>query len=292
MAVILGLGLTWVLPAHGETPRSWADILLRWPEEEAAGDGSEVADEAAGQELQFLETDRNSVTFAPFTAGPGRLVVESAYSFLKLGREGAKNSFPETVLRYGIGDRFELRAGYNYETGGAKQVAEGEIAAGFGIDAAQQLQSGFKYAVSRQTPRSRLVPNSALLGQVDIPVASADGQTQMRIGYVWGWILSNGWAFDQAIRFATDREGHDGYVFWAPSAVVRIPLGREKRWFTHLEYFGAMSQGKEKEFSTQLIDTGLHHFITPNFEVGAIVGFGINDQSRGIFVNTGFGIRF
>ena len=94
---------------------------------------------------------------------------------------------------------------------------------------------------------------------------------------------------DEAVRFLSRG---DGYTLWAPSAVLRIPLGRDKRWFTHVEYFGVMSQAKENDFSKQFIDTGLHYFITPNFEVGSVVAFGINDQTRGILVNTGFGIRF
>ena len=53
-----------------------------------------------------------------------------------------------------------------------------------------------------------------------------------------------------------------------------------------------MTQGKGAEFSKQFIGTGLHYFITPNFEVGSIVAFGINEQSQGVLVNVGFGIRF
>ena len=114
----------------------------------------------------------------------------------------------------------------------------------------------------------------------------------MRLGYAWGWVLANGWTFDQGVRFGTDREGPDGYTLWAPSAVLKIPFGREKRFFTHVEYFGIMTQAKEHDFSKQFIDTGLHYFITPNFEVGTIVAFGINEQTRGVLVNVGFGIRF
>jgi Putative MetA-pathway of phenol degradation len=136
------------------------------------------------------------------------------------------------------------------------------------------------------------MPHSAFLAQLNTPVGSVEGQTQIRLGYAWGWILPNGWTFDQAIRFGTDREGRNEYALWAPSTVLRIPFGREKRWFTQVEYFGIMSQGKEKEFSKQFISTGLHYFITPNFEVGSIIAFGITEQSQGVLVNVGFGIRF
>ena len=70
---------------------------------------------------EFIETDRNSFTFAPMTPGAGRLIFESAYSYINIGNEGAKHSFPESVFRYGIGDRLELRLGYNFETGRAKR---------------------------------------------------------------------------------------------------------------------------------------------------------------------------
>ncbi len=269
---------------------SLANRLLQWPKPEVE-DRSETDTEEEERE-EFIETDRNSFTFAPFTPGDGRLIVESAYSYINIGQEGAKHSFPETVFRYGIGDRLELRFGYNFETGRASRAAEGDIAGNFGINAEQQILYGFKYAVTRGDAEFPLVPHSAFLVQLHTPIASLDGQTQVRIGYVWGWVLPNGWTFDQAVRFGTDREGRNEYALWAPSTVLRIPFGREKRWFTHVEYFGIITQGKDPNFSKQFIGTGLHYFITPNFEVGSIVAFGINEQSQGVLVNVGFGIRF
>jgi hypothetical protein len=239
---------------------------------------------------EFIETDRNSFTFAPNTPGRGQLIIESAYSYVNIGREGPKHSFPETVFRYGIGDRLEPRLGYNFETGRASEVAEGDIPGNFGINAEQQIFYGFKYPVTRQMPEFRLMPHSAFLAQAHTPVGSVEGQ--VRLGYAWGWMLTNGWTLNQGVRFGTDREGPDGYTLWAPSTVLRIPLGREKHWFTHLEYFGIMTQAKGRDFSKQFIDTGLHYFITPNFEIGSVVAFGINEQTRGVLVNVGFGTRF
>jgi hypothetical protein len=267
-------------------------MLLKWPELDREAEGEGDAQTEKNDREDFIETDRNSFTFAPITPGANRLIVESAYSYIKIGKEGAKHSFPESVFRYGVGDRLELRFGYNYELGRASETAEGDIAGNFGINAEQQVLYGFKYAVTRAKSRSRFTPHSAFLAQAHTPIGSIEGQTQIRLGYAWGWVLPNSWTFDQAIRFGTDREKADGYTLWAPSAVLRIPLGREKRWFTHVEYFGVMSQAKEHDFSKQFIDTGLHYFITPNVEVGGVVAFGINDQTRGVLVNAGFGIRF
>lgn len=279
-------GGTW-LPAQGQTPENIEETAPALVE-------AAIRDEPSATEdtVEFIETDRNSFTFAPVTAGAGRVIFESAYSFLKFGNEGAKSSFPESVLRVGMGNRWELRLGYNFETGGAAEAAEGDLASGNGINAAQQFFYGFKYQVSRQVKESPLRPNSAFLAQAHTPVASAESHTQLRVGYAWGWIFSNGWTFDSGIRYGTDREFGDNYTIWSPSTVVKIPLGREKRWFTHLEYFSLMSQGKEHDFSKQFLDSGLHFFLTPDWEIGAIIGFGINEQSQGILINTGFGRRF
>src|SRR5262245_54966058 len=127
---ILGVGLivAQAMPVEAQELQSFGNMLLRWPKpernEESDTDTGEEDEEEEREE--FIETDRNSFTFAPFTPGSGRLIVESAYSFINIGSEGRKHSVPETVFRYGIGDRLEMRLGYNVEIGRASEVAEGD----------------------------------------------------------------------------------------------------------------------------------------------------------------------
>jgi len=254
-------------------------------------EGDNASNEAEERE-EFIETDRNAFTFSRLTPGRGVRVFESAYSYIAIGSEGAKHSFPETLLRIGLTDRFEARLGYNFETGPETESAEGDIVGGFGANAEQQAYYGFKYQVTRRRPEYRLLPDSAFLIQGHTPIGSIEGQSQIRLGYAWGWELPNGWQFDQAIRFGTDREHEDHYNLWAPSVVLKIPLVESRRWFTQIEYFSVMSDGREVDFSKQFIDTGLHFLPTPNFEIGGVVAFGINEQTRGILLNFGFGYRF
>ncbi|MBI1324670.1 hypothetical protein GC170_15995 [bacterium] len=257
------------------------------PEENPDGSNTE-----AEERENFIETDRNAFTFSRLTTGRNVRVFESAYSYINIGSEGAKHSFPETLLRIGLTERFEARIGYNFETGPETEAAEGDVVGGFGANAEQQVLYGFKYQVTRRNREYRLMPDSAFLIQGHTPIGSLEGQTQVRLGYSWGWELPRGMQFDQAIRFGTDREFDDRYNLWAPSAVLRIPLVESRRWFTQIEYFSIMSDGREIDFSKQFIDTGLHYLPTPNFEIGGIVAFGINEQTRGILINFGFGYRF
>ena len=155
----LGLCLIALLgvPVEAQDLPAFANKLLQWPKPELDDEG-EPESEEEGREA-FIETDRNSFTFAPLTPGDGRLIVESAYTYIRIGKEGAKHSFPETVFRYGIGDRLELRFGYNFETGPASRAAEGDIAGNFGINAEQQIFYGFKYAVTREGAGSAFMPH-------------------------------------------------------------------------------------------------------------------------------------
>ncbi len=254
----------------------------------------DIANESDRAEApEFLETDGSSFTFAVQTAEKYRTIFESGFTSIKIGKETAKQSFPESLFRYGLTDRLELRFGYNYETSPKNRDAiEGDIAGNFGINAQQQIYYGFKYQVSRQREENPWRPTSAFLFQLHTPIASEQTRTQIRLGYAFGWTLPNGWNFDAGFRYGTDRELGYNYTLWAPSTALKIPMGRRKRWYTQLEYFGIVSEFRPKNFSKQFVDTGLHYFITPHWEIGASVSFGINEQTQGTMVNVGMGFQF
>jgi hypothetical protein len=237
----------------------------------------------------FIESDRNSFTFAPVTAGANRLIVESSYSYINITGEKVKNSFPELLMRYGIGERFELRLGWNYETGRERLPGAGDIGGFFAANAEQQMYYGFKAVVTRQ---SGWIPASALLVQGHTPTGGPQSVTQIRTGYVAGWKLPNRWEFDAALRFGTDKDQEGGYRLWAPSAVLKIPLTPSERWFTHVEYFGVFTQGKENDTNMHFVDVGLHHLFTPNIQAGAIVAFGPHSGGMNLVTNVGIGVRF
>ena len=47
---------------------------------------------------EFLETDANSFTFAVRTADKNRIIFESAYTNIRIGKETTKHSFPESLF--------------------------------------------------------------------------------------------------------------------------------------------------------------------------------------------------
>jgi Putative MetA-pathway of phenol degradation len=72
--------------------------------------------------------------------------------------------------------------------------------------------------------------------------------------------------------------------------VLKVPLF--ERASAHVEYFGIFSTGKDGNFNHQYFSPGISYLVTTDLEIGARVGWGLNDQSARFFSNVGIGWRF
>jgi hypothetical protein len=252
---------------------------------------SEAEEGESEEELDEIETDRDSFTPATTTAGYRRVIVESAYSFIDNRNVPETHSFPEMLLRYGANDWLELRLGWNYEIGGAGSPISGNVPGDFADEAEIEEESrliyGFKSALTEQ---DCWLPSSALIVQGYTPTSGEATDSEVSTTYVLGWELENRWIWDSAIRYSTAGEGEDDFNVWAPSSVLKVPLG--EHWKVHAEYFGIFSSGCEEETQQHYFSPGAHYLITPDLEVGVRVGWGLNDQAANFFTNAGFGWRY
>jgi hypothetical protein len=245
-----------------------------------------VAQERA--EREELETDRDSFTFAPTTAGPATSILEASYSFIdnRLGPEA--HSFPELLLRRGIGGRFEARLGFNYEAGGPGTVSGSEFG---GEDIETEEEGRMLYGAKVETTdQEGLLPRSALIVQGYTPVSGPSNKSTVVVGESFGWRFTNGWEWTTAMRYGTGFEEEDAFNQWAPSSVVKIPLG--ERWNVHAEYFAILSSQKDVPLNIQYASVGGHVLATENLELGLRVGWGLNDTSPDFFSNLGVGWRY
>ena len=136
-----------------------------------------------------METDRDSFTPATTTAGAGRLILESGYSFIDNRGVPETHSFPEFIGRYGISEWLELRVGANYEVGGASNPVSGSGGAIGDIDAAEieheaKVSYGLKAALTEQ---DGWMPRSAAIVAGTTPTSGAETDTHVVATYVWGW---------------------------------------------------------------------------------------------------------
>jgi hypothetical protein len=240
-----------------------------------------------------VETDRDAFTPSLKTAPMNRWIMESSYSFIDNRGAPDTNSFPELLFRYGINKYLELRLGWNYEVGGGGNVvsgSSGESSEGVdtsGLTREQKLLYGLKVQVSEQ---SGWRPDSIAIVQGYTPTGGDATATQLLLTYTFGWRLSNRWRWDSSLRFVTDSDNGNRFEVWAPSSVLRMPLG--DRFQVHTEFFGLFSEDRASNFSRVFFSPGMHYLITPNLEVGLRVGWGLNNQTAPFFSNVGFGWRF
>ena len=187
-------------------------------------------------------------------------------------------------------ERLEVRLGWNYEVGGGPSLGELRLPEGERLVREYTLLYGVKV---RATDQSGWIPRSAVIVQGFTPTdgsAEASTTTELLAAYVVGWEFRNRWKFDTALRYVTATEVSDRFNQWAPSAVVRVPLG--ERWAVHGEYFGIVTTEKARNSSRHYFSPGIHYLVNPDLEVGIRLGWGLNDQSARFFTNAGFGWRF
>jgi hypothetical protein len=234
-----------------------------------------------------FETDRDSFTFAPTTAAPGTSILEASYSFVDNREAPEAHSFPEVLLRRGIGDRIEARFGYNYEAGGPGLASGSEFG---GEDIATEDESRVLYGTKVETSDQHgWLPRSAAVIQGFTPVSGPSNKSTLMIGESFGWKFAGGWEWNTAVRYGTGFAADDSFSQWGPSSVVKIPVGR--RWNMHAEYFGITSTGKRIPLNLQYASLGGHVMATDNLEIGLRLGWGLNATSPNFFSNFGIGWR-
>lgn len=260
-----------------------------------AGTGRAIAQDgllasAGGIALPELETDREAFTPATTTAGKHLWIAEWSYSYIDNRRAPDTNSWPELLVRYGIGRRVELRLGWNYEIGGGGNVVSAiESSEGLGLELSSESRMiyGLKAAVTRQ---QGWIPRSVAILEGFTPTFGHNPASQPVMTYAFGWQFPNLWRFDSALRYAEGFDPADAYNRWAPSTVLRIPASPDLQF--HVGYFGVFTQGRREDRARAFISPGMHYNFTPNLELGLRLGWGITPDAARFFANTGFGWRF
>ncbi len=247
----------------------------------------------AGRAAEFreLHTDRDAFTPATTTVEAGHRLLEASYAWIDNRGTPATNSFPELLVRLGVTERIELRLGANYEQGSggsvvsAVEVGEGLI--GEELESESNVLYGLKVFV---TDQERWVPRSSVIVEGFTPTSGEVWGTEPSTTYVFGWELPEQWRFDAAVRYVYADSTEGRFDKWVPSAVLRMPL--TDRWEVHAEWFGAWTAGLVDDTVRPFVGPGTHYMITPTFEIGCRMGWGLSRDAAAYFVDSGIGWRF
>ena len=242
-------------------------------------------------EFPELHTDRDAFTPSTTTAKDGTVLTEISYVWIDNRDRPPTNSYPELLVRIGARERFEWRIGFNYEEGSsgsavsAVEVGEAPLSAEGGAEANHLF--GFKVQI---TDQEGWMPRSSAIVEGFTPVAGDVWGTEPVATYSFGWEFSNSWRCDSAIRYACADSEEGRFDRWMPSVVLRTPI--TERFEVHIEWFGSWSAGLANDSVRPFVSPGLHFAVTPNFEIGCRMGWGLTRDAAGYFVDSGIGYRF
>ncbi|MCA9123138.1 MAG: transporter [Planctomycetaceae bacterium] len=231
-----------------------------------------------------IETDRDSFTRSPRTVGAGRVVVEGSYTFMDQDAEFEGHLYPDLLARYGAKDWLELRLSWTYEVGKLHHLA---------ATGAERTEEGLLIygAKTYLTDAEGWMPDSSLIVSGYTPTSGESNDTDFSLEYAFGWKSGEGWEIDGGLRWFTLADEEDHFTEWAPSVVVKGPVGSE-RWLAHVEYFGLLSVDRDNNYVQHYAGPGIHHLITPDWEIGVRVFWGLSDDSANFICNAGSGLRF
>lgn len=230
-------------------------------------------------------TDRPDFTESSSLVPAHRLQFESGYTWTEASRSSSggdgSGTWPELLVRYGLSRRLELRLGESY-TSISPPAGQGRR-----FTARDDLYLGMKIALGVQRG-SR--PQFAILAQATLPTGDARttaNATLPGLGVLAGWVLSPQLSLDLGVE--VNRVQGDAWEL-APSASLSYSFSARLGGFT--EWYGLIPlQSGSGAATPHHADAGLFLLLSPDLQLDARVGAGLNDAADRYFFGFGFAIR-
>ena len=231
----------------------------------------------SGDEFPELVTDRPDFTESAVVVPMYSLQIENGFTFQRLPGGVNVYNLPETLLRYGVGPRTELRfalPNYINASGG------GSSSSGLGSS-----QIGIK---QQFLPRDSAV-GFAIIPFVDLPDGTgAFSSHRMDPGVLAtvSYDLSDLWsvATQATIAFPSGPGGRNRTV----SPTLVFGYGVDERWGLFLEWAGDFP---EHGGGAHLIHNGATYLLGPNEQLDFHYGFGLNGNSPDYLIGFGYSVR-
>ena len=262
------------------------------------GGGEPDADDNAEkkpEEPDPITTERPDFTNSSRTIGRNRIQLESGYTFTSDGRGAARvnsHSFLEALVRVGVfADWFEIQVGQGILSTRTPDPAD---PAGVNLQTGpQDLYLASKFALTKQ---DGILPETAVTLQVTLPTGSREqGANKVLPGllllYSWD-VIPDRISLAGSSVFANTEEDDRGYFSYAQSLSVGYTV--TKRLSAYTECFAIFPSGATP---TQVgpeyyYNGGLLYQVTPNFQLDARFGVGLNEHADDFFTGVGFAIRY
>jgi Putative MetA-pathway of phenol degradation len=232
----------------------------------------------AGGSPPPIATDRPAVTDSSTVVPSGELLFENG--FAQTGSQGQRSfDFPETLVRFGLTSKTELRAGTpdyfeNFNTGRGFGSGWGDL----GLGVKQQL-----IANPGCFDASLVVSLSVPTGATTLSSHVYDPQVQLP----WSHPISKNWTAAGMFSLLWPTEGARRILTGQASFLLDRQI--TSRWDAFIEYAGQFPQRGAPQ---HLLHPGTAFKITPNQQLDFHFGYGLSSAAVGHFIGFGYSFQF
>lgn len=239
----------------------------------------------AQQDADELITDRPDQTESASVVPLRSLQIESGF-MLDADETGIRiirgRVYNTTLLRFGLMERIELRAGLEHLGEKVKIKSTGETRASSGIG---PFYAGTKIEISKENGPW---PQIAFLGGFVLPFTAAEEfrpeYTAVTFRFAFAHTLSD--RLSLGYNLGADWDGNTG----RPSLVYSIAFGITitDKFGTFVENYGVFPERGNAE---HLIDAGITFLVLNNLQLDASAGLGLTDNAADRFISLGVTYR-
>ncbi len=257
--------------------------------------------------FNLINTDRSDFTDTPVSVGKGVTYLETGVTYsrtLTSDTHTELRTLPETLLRYGITDEFELRLkSLGYSMIDQKDLQSGQSGSTFGVN---DLDAGFKMELLQQ---KNWVPLTTFVGGVLLPSGTnciSGNSVQPHFNIVNGWgirryiFLKHQFGLDYltqpnfSVAAPGTSTGPYGLVGNRPTVdSFHSSVSCLYQAFKHLGGFVEWyAQYGHNQATTNFLDTGLFLYLTPNVQLDCVIGSSVGSPDSTLFTKAGFSTRW
>jgi hypothetical protein len=238
---------------------------------------------AQSVEEQALVTDRPDFTESAETIAPGRVQLETGYTFADEEGDAETHSWGELLVRIGVSRIVELRLGFNSYL---QATRPGEDPSGV-----EDSSVGVKIKLQEIREGSGR-PQVALLLGTTLPTGSSEyreSHLQPGAALALGWALSPRTGLGVNLNYAYLSEEGEQFSEFAGSLALGYAL--RHRLGGYIEYFGFKPQSDGGP-DTHFLDGGFTWLLSNNAQLDARAGVGLNSAAADYFVGAGAAWRW
>ncbi|HUY89179.1 MAG TPA: transporter [Pirellulales bacterium] len=256
----------------------------------------------------IINTDRPDFTDAVYSVGKGVTYLETGYTFHKID-DGpthiSTRQLPESLLRYGLTNEFELRLKWNgYLMTDYKDYSQNIHLTQFG---GEDLDAGFKWElIQQQGWRPMFTVVSGILIPTGTGGVSANA-VQPHFNLLWGWGLRR-WLYLKVQTGCDFLKVSNSPVSVVGSVVPGFEIERTSQASWHQscciltqwtkrvgafhEWFLIQNTGSGDTRAQNFLDMGTYLYLTPNIQFDARIGKRISNRVDDVFTGVGFSARW